>query len=453
MSGRDTSPGEALATLREAEARDGTISLDQRRALLAALVQTLLTRAEDIAQAMDADYGGRSRLDTLLADVVCVVDAARFARRKLRGWARPRRVRVPFPFWPASAREEPVPKGVVGIMAPWNYPVQLALVPVVDALAAGNRVAVKPSEATPRTAALIGEILATALGPGIAATVLGGPDVAAEFAAQPWDHLFFTGGTETGRKVAVAAARNLVPITLELGGKCPAVVLPGADLARAARDILVGKAVNAGQTCIAPDTVLLVGHSAAAFTAACRATGIALPEGGLANEAQAARLDRLLEGVPLTRLGADGPGRQRALSLAAVEAGSLLDREEIFGPVLGVATLADLHAVAGWIAQRSPPLAIYLFGATRAEEAIIAQSTRSGAIVCDRAIEYAAFTDLGFGGVGASGQGRYHGLQGFRTFSHFRARVRHGRWSLSRLFDVPRKSFAERLISKLVNLR
>jgi len=446
-------PSEALASLRAAEARDGIIGLDQRRALLAKLVTALLTRAEAIAAAMDADYGGRSRMDTLLADVVCVVDAARFSRRKLRGWARPRWVRPPFPFWPASAREEPVPKGVVGIMAPWNYPVQLALIPVVDALAAGNRVAVKPSEATPRTAALIGEILAEALGPSIAATVQGGADVAADFAAQPWDHLFFTGGTETGRKVALAAAANLVPVTLELGGKCPAVVLPGADLARAARDILVGKAVNAGQTCIAPDTVLLVGHGAAAFEAACRATGIALPEGGIASDAQAARLDRLLAGVALTPLGPNGPGRQRALALAPVEPGSALEREEIFGPVLGVVALPDLASALGWMARQPAPLAIYLFGANRAEEAAVAAATRSGALVCDRAVEYAAFSDLGFGGVGASGQGRYHGLQGFRTFSHLRARVRHGRWSLSRLFDLPRKSFAERLIAKLVNPR
>ena len=271
-------PPEALAALREAEARDGRLSLDRRREVLASLVSVMLRRADDIAAAVDADYGGRSTEETLLAEVLLVANAARYARRRLRRWARPRRVPAPVAFRPVRAAVEPVPKGVVGIMAPWNYPVQLALLPAVDALAAGNRIAVKPAEATPRTAALLAQIVAEALGPGIGCVVQGGPEVAAAFAAQPWDHLVFTGGTGTGRAVMRAAAERLTPLTLELGGKCPAVVLPGADLRAAARAILAGKAVNAGQTCVAPDTVLLVGHGRDAFLKACRASGIGAPE-------------------------------------------------------------------------------------------------------------------------------------------------------------------------------
>jgi acyl-CoA reductase-like NAD-dependent aldehyde dehydrogenase len=444
---------EALARLRSAEARDGRLDIDRRRALLAALADGVLARAEAFATALDADYGGRSRLDTMLADVLIVADAARYSRRKLRGWARPRRASVPYPFWPATAREEPVPKGVVGIIAPWNYPVQLALWPVVDAIAAGNRVVVKPSEFVPRTAALIAALLEETLGPDIAATVQGDGRVAADFAAQPWDHLVFTGGTTTGRKVAEAAARNLVPVTLELGGKCPALVLPGADLADAARNILAGKVVNAGQTCIAPDTVLLIGHAVEDFAAACRASGIALPEGAIASASQAARLDAMTEGARVMPLGTDGPGRQRALALASAPPGTPLSREEIFGPVLAVETMADLAAAIGWITARSPPLAIYLFGATRGEEEMVAQATRSGALVCGRAVEYAAFPALGFGGVGASGQGRYHGHAGFLALSDMRARVRHGRWSLSRLFDLPRRPFALKLAEQLIGKR
>ncbi|MGX9966943.1 aldehyde dehydrogenase family protein [Roseomonas sp. F4] len=446
-------PAAALARLRAAQDRDGRPSLALRRDLLDRLAKTLLARAEDLAAALDADYEGRSRLETLLADVLCTVDAARYSRRHLKRWAKPRHVAVPYPFWPARAWEEPVPKGVIGIMAPWNYPVQLALIPVVDAIAAGNRVAVKPSEAVPRTAALIAEVLEAALGPDMAATVQGGPLVAADFAAQPWDHLMFTGGTETGRKVALAAARNLVPLTLELGGKCPAVVLPGADLAVAAKDILAGKAVNAGQTCIAPDTVLLIGHTPEAFAQACRASGIALPESGLASAAQAARLDRLSEGVVLDRLGPDGPGRQRALALAQPGGDSPLTREEIFGPVLAVQPMRDLPAAIAWIRDRPNPLAIYTFGASHAERASLAAATSSGAVISDRAVEYAAFPALGFGGVGGSGFGRYHGKAGFLEFSVMRSHVRHGRWSLSRLFDLPRKRFAQRLIATLVKGR
>ena len=360
-----TDPAAALAALRTAAVRDGALPLDRRRALLLAMAALLLRRAEDIAAALDADYGGRCIEETLLAEVKLTVDAARHSAARLHAWAKPRRAGVPFPFRPARAAVEPVPKGVIGIMAPWNYPLQLALLPAVDAIAAGNRVAIKPAEATPRTAALLAELVAEAWGPEVARVVQGGPDIAAAFAAQPWDHLVFTGGTETGRKVMQAAAANLVPLTLELGGKCPALVLPGADLARAAQAILAGKVVNAGQTCIAPDTVLLVGHTAAAFEAACRATGIGLPDTVVVNDRQAARLDALCAGATLTPLAPHGPGRRRALALAEAPPDHALHATEIFGPVLAVQPMPDLAAAIGWIAERPRPLAVYLFGATR----------------------------------------------------------------------------------------
>ena len=279
-------PAEALAALRAAEARDGAPNLTQRRAMLLSLAREVKKRAQDIMAVLDAEYEGRAPIETLLADVLLVADAALYVRRNLWLWMRPRRVSVPYPFWPARAREECVPKGVIGIMAPWNYPVQLALLPAIDAIAAGNRVCVKPSEALPRTAALIAEILRDALGDDIALCVQGGADIGADFAGQRWDHLVFTGSTATGRKIMAAAAPNLTPLTLELGGKCPVLVLPGADLKRAARDILAGKAFNAGQTCVAPDTVLLVGHSKQAFIEACRQSGIGLPETAVINAAQ-----------------------------------------------------------------------------------------------------------------------------------------------------------------------
>ncbi len=443
-------PSEALGALREAEARDGALPLDRRRDALASLAAVVLRRADDVAAAVDADYGGRSVEETLLAEVVLVADAARHARGRLRRWARPRRVSAPFAFRPVRAVVEPVPKGVVGVMAPWNYPVQLALLPAVDAIAAGNRVALKPAEATPRTAGLLAEIVAEALGPGVALVVQGGPEVAAEFAAQPWDHLVFTGGTGTGRSVMRAASERLTPLTLELGGKCPAVVLPGADLRAAARAILAGKAVNAGQTCIAPDTVLLVGHGRDAFLDACRASGIASPETAVVNARQAARLEALCEGASLTPLAPDGPGRRRVIALAEAPADHALHREEIFGPVLAVEPLPDAAAAVSWIAARPPPLAIYLFGATVEEEARVAAGTRSGAIVKGRCVEYAAFPDLPFGGVGASGFGRRNGEAGFLEFSNMRARVAHGGWSLSRLLDPPRGARARALVRRLL---
>ncbi|MFC7473510.1 aldehyde dehydrogenase family protein [Dankookia sp. GCM10030260] len=443
-------PAAALAALRVVVARDGALPLDRRRDLLRALAALLLREADAVAAALDADYGGRSPEETLLAEVKLTVDAARHAAARLHRWAKPRRAGVPFPFLPARAAVEPVPKGVIGIMAPWNYPLQLALLPAIDAIAAGNRVVLKPAEATPRTAALLDAMVAEAWGPDIARVVQGGPEIAAAFAAQPWDHLVFTGGTETGRRVMQAAAANLVPLTLELGGKCPALVLPGADLARAAQAILAGKVVNAGQTCIAPDTVLLVGHSAAAFAAACRATGIALPDTVVVNDRQAARLEALCEGVALTPLAPPGPGRRRALALAAAPPDHPLHATEIFGPVLAVQPLPDLAAAIAWIAGRPRPLAVYLFGATPREEAAVAAGTRSGALIAGRCIEYAAFPDLPFGGTGASGFGRRNGEAGFLEFSLLRARVSHGRWSLARLLDPPRSERGRALIRRVL---
>lgn len=446
-------PSMALAALREAEARAGTLAPDARRRALASLSAAVLRRADDIVEAVDADYGGRCPEETLLAEVMLVANTARYARRRLGRWARPRRVPAPVAFRPVRATVEPRPKGIVGIMAPWNYPVQLALLPAVDALAAGNRIALKPSEATPRTAALLADIVADALGPDIGLVVEGGPEIAADFAAQPWDHLVFTGGTATGREVMRAAAERLTPLTLELGGKCPAIVLPGADLDAAARAILAGKTVNAGQTCIAPDTVLLIGHGRDAFLEACGANGgegIALPETALVNARHAARLEALCQGAALTPLAADGPGRRRALALAEAPDGHALHAQEIFGPVLAVVPLRELAEAVAWIAARPPPLAIYLFGATAAEEARVADGTRSGAIVTERCLEYAAFPALPFGGVGASGFGRRNGEAGFLEFSNMRARVSHGRWSLSRLLDPPRGARARALVRRLL---
>jgi acyl-CoA reductase-like NAD-dependent aldehyde dehydrogenase len=438
-------PAEALAALRAAEARDGAPNLKQRRALLAALARVVMARSHEIMALLDAEYEGRAPIETLLADVLLVADAARYARRNLWHWMRPRRVSVPYPFWPARAREEFVPKGVIGIMAPWNYPMQLALLPAIDAIAAGNRVCVKPSEALPRTAALIADILHDAWGDDIALCVQGDAEVGADFAAQAWDHLVFTGSTATGRKIMAAAAPNLTPLTLELGGKCPVLVLPGADLKRAAGNVLAGKAFNAGQTCVAPDTVLLIGHSRQAFIDACRETGIGLPETGVINAAQLARLRRLMAGASLTPLAEDGPGRRMALTLAEAPPEAAICHEEIFGPILLMREETSLETALAWVAAHPAPLAIYLFGATQGEENQVARIARGSAIIAGRTVEFAGFQALGFGGSGESGFGRRNGLAGFLEFSHRRASVHHGKFSLSRLFDQPRGKAVERL--------
>lgn len=434
-------PLEALAALRA----HAPLTPPERRAALTGLITVLRDRAPDMVAAAAADYGRRSEMDTLLADNLIVQDAAKHARRWLGWWARWRGQSVPYPFWPARAWVEPVPKGVVGIMAPWNYPFQLALLPAVEALAAGNRVVVKPSEFTPRCAALLAEMLSV-LGDDVARVVQGDAAVAADFAAQPWDHLVFTGGALTGRRVAAAAAPNLTPLTLELGGKCHAIVAPGADLARAAKDILVAKIINAGQTCVVPDTVLLVGRSAEEFIAAARAARLGPGETEVINDVQRDRLLRLTEGARLTAL----PG---GIALAEADDGHPMHASEIFGPVLGLRVCPTMQEAARIIATGDAPLAVYLFGATRAEEALVAGFTRSGAIVTERAVEFAAFHAVPFGGVGASGYGRRGGRAGFMEFSNLRLRVRHPRWALSRMFDAPRTEKALSLARRLVGIK
>jgi acyl-CoA reductase-like NAD-dependent aldehyde dehydrogenase len=445
-------PAAAYARLRAADERAGGLSLDERDALLLALDRRLVARADAFVAALDADFGGRSAEETLLAEVLSVANAARHARRNLRSWARPRRVGVDLPFWPTRAQIVPQPLGVVGVLSPWNYPVHLSLSPIVGALAAGNRVALKPPELTPRTAAELAGLLDEALGPDVAQTVPGGPEVAAAFARLPFDHLLFTGSGERGREVMRAAAENLTPVTLELGGKCPAVILPDADLDRAARALVLGKALNAGQTCVAPDTVLLAGVEVGPVRDALRRAYAELyPDGrlptALISDRHRSRVEALAAGTALEPLG-PGPA---ALSLA-VEPGpdSPLLREEVFGPVLPLRRVGDLAAATAWIRARPAPLAVYLFTRDRRAEAEVLASTRAGALVVNGTVVQAAIEALPFGGVGASGFGRYHGRAGFDTFSNLRAHVRAAPFNLARLCDPPYGERKRRLIGRLL---
>jgi acyl-CoA reductase-like NAD-dependent aldehyde dehydrogenase len=445
----------AYAGLRAIDRRSGGLELRQRQELLRALQHAVIDRRQRLVQAVDADFGGRAAEETLLAEVFAVANAASFARRRLRRWARKRRVPVDLPFWPSRAWVVPQPLGVVGIVSPWNYPVQLALSPLVAAIAAGNRAALKPSEITPRAAEELAALVEAALGAEVARTVPGGPEVAADFVRQLWDHLLFTGSTERGRDVLRAAAEHLTPVTLELGGKCPAVVLPDADLDQAARAIVTGKILNAGQTCVAPDTALVVSQPADAVgMALARSYRELVPEAPpstLVSDRQLQRLDRLVQHERLKSLGADGPGRRRALALAAdPEPGSPLLSQELFGPVLPLVQVDGIDAAIEWINARPAPLAIYLFTHDREAERRVLASTRAGALVVNGTVVQAAIEALPFGGVGASGFGRYHGRAGFDTFSNMRTHVRVARFTLARMAEPPYTPAKRRLIEWLM---
>lgn len=435
----------AYAALRAQDRREGGLPVERRLLLLARLEAGLIAAQDEIVAAIATDFGRRAAEETLLGEVLGTVRAIRHARRHLHGWARPRRVATGLPFWPARARIVPQPLGVVGIVAPWNYPLLLALSPLVSALAAGNRIAVKPSELAPRTAALTARLVEAALGSETARVVEGGPEIAAAFVRQPFDHLLFTGSTQRGREAALAAAANLTPVTLELGGKCWALVTPDADLGRAAQAIVAGKGLNAGQTCVAPDSVLLAGVDRERFVALLRDACRRLYPGGLPTAVighAAARVQRLAAVAG----DQDGP-----LHLVLdPEPGSLLAEEEMFAPVLPVIALPDLGAALEWMRARPQPLAIYLFGRDRGIEQAVMDATRAGALVTGGTVIQAAIDALPFGGVGASGSGRYHGRAGFDTFSNLRAHVRVARFSLSRLGDPPYSRFIRRLARRLL---
>lgn len=410
-------------------------SLAERRERLARLATLSRRHRDEIAAAIDADVGHRPAVETRLAEIATVLQAARFARRRLRRWMRPRRAAVPWRLQPASARTHPQPLGVVGIIAPSNYPWSLAWLPAIDALAAGNRVMIKPSEHTPATSALMARLAARYFAPEELCVVEGDAEVARAFAALPFDHLLFTGGGAIGREVARAAAANLTPVTLELGGKSPALVAADADLEKAAERIAFGKWLNAGRTCIAPDHVLIEASRLEPFLKALeRQVARFYPEGSASRDygavpgkAQRERLEAMLaeardHGCRVIALGerlelASG-GVKLPPTLVVDPTDDLrIMQEEIFGPWLAVIGVPDMAHALAHINARPRPLALYAFTDDPDLRRRVLQTTHSGGVVFNDTLWHNAVPALPFGGVGASGIGAYQGEAGFRRFS------------------------------------
>jgi coniferyl-aldehyde dehydrogenase len=426
--------------------RDGSPDVADRAEHLAALRAAVRADAERIATAIDADFGGRPRQETMLAEVGLVLSNIDWTRRRLKGWMRPKSVRLPPEFAGSSGRVERAPLGVVGILAPWNYPVQLALVPLVAALAGGNRVLVKPSEFAPRTADLLADIIGRALPQDRARVVRGGPEVARALTALPLDGLFYTGGAETGRRVLAAAAAHLTPVTLELGGKSPAILLEDVSLPEAAASIMAGKLFSAGQTCVAPDYLLVPrGRMEAVVEALRGATGRLYPdpEGGayaaIARPADRARLERLMEGHACVSLMARTPSPPKlgAWAVPDPDPEAPIMREEIFGPVLPIVPYDALEEAEAFVNRRPCPLALYVYGRDRrACEGVVARVRSGGALINDCVLHVAAHA-LPFGGAGESGMGAYHGEEGFRTFTRPRSVLVQSRRAPVRLARPP----------------
>jgi coniferyl-aldehyde dehydrogenase len=378
-----------------------------------------------LAEAISADFGNRSRIETRLTDILLVVSQTKLALRRIARWSRTRRVTTPIYMWPGTSKLLPQPLGVVGVIGAWNYPVATILGPAGCALAAGNRVVLKPSEQAPRTAEVLAGMIADRFAPEVLSVVLGGTDVATRFAALKFDHLVFTGSGAVGRKVAAAAAANLTPVTLELGGKCPAILDTSCNLDEAVSALLFGKFLNAGQTCIGVDYVLCPQAMQERLVLALRkCVTAAFPNWAenpdythILSQRHLARLEALLADArakgasvqPLVpEMRSNGRAFQPTVVLGATEA-MRLTQEEIFGPILPIVTCQTHDDAIAYINSREKPLALYWMGRNaRIRDQVMAKTFSGGATV-NGAVMPVYQQNFGFGGVGPSGMGEYLG--------------------------------------------
>lgn len=414
-------------------------ALAERLQWLSALRAMALDGEARWVDAVASDFGHRSPVETRMLELFPAVAGLRHTQRHLMRWMRPRRRGVDLLFMPARNRVIPQPKGVVGIMVPWNYPIYLTLGPLTAALAAGNRAMVKMSEFTPATGELMRELADKYLGRDVISVLDGDAQQASQFSRLPFDHLLFTGSTAVGRLVMRAASDNLTPVTLELGGKSPALVLPGYPLEKAAERIAFGKLINAGQTCIAPDYVLVHTSQRDAFAAAyasavARAypTLVANPDySAVINDRHRQRLGELLDDArahgavvrEINPAGEDlaGSGKLAPALLLEVAGTARVLKEEIFGPLLPVVSYDSLNDAVDYLNARPRPLAMYVFDEDNRRLSQILACTHAGGVTLNDTMLHIAQDDLPFGGIGPSGMGSYHGRDGFDTFSHLKA--------------------------------
>lgn len=410
-------------------------SADERIQQLQALKQGILKHQQALIDAISDDFGRRSADETRLAEIMPSLEGIHYASKRVRRWMKPSRRRVGIAFQPAKAQVVYQPLGVVGIIVPWNYPLFLAVGPLITALSAGNRAMIKMSESTPRTAEVLEDLLGEIFPQDHVAVVTGEADVGVAFSKLAFDHLLFTGATSIGRHVMRAAADNLTPVTLELGGKSPAIVSADVPLADAAERIAFGKGVNAGQTCVAPDYILCPRGRVEELTQALH-TQFAQMYPNLRDNAdftqvinprQYQRLQSYLNDAEEkgARILPINPGNEDLSGTRIIAPTLLLDvnddmkvmQDEIFGPLLPILPYDNLDAALDYIAERPRPLALYYFGYDKAEQQRLMEQTHAGGMCINDALLHVAQDDMPFGGIGASGMGHYHGHEGFLTMS------------------------------------
>ncbi|MDM5085091.1 coniferyl aldehyde dehydrogenase [Aeromonas rivipollensis] len=441
-------------------------SLEQRRNRLSALKGALLAHKQPLCDALALDYGQRSDYDSLVADILPCVMQINYSLKRLKGWMRPARRHPGLLLAPARVEVHYQPLGVIGIMVPWNFPVMLSLGPLIGAIAAGNRAMIKLSEFTPHTNTLLRTLLAQVFGDDEVVVIEGDAGLAAAFSTLPFDHLLFTGSTAVGRLVMAAAAPQLTPLTLELGGKSPCLIAPDMPLALAVERMIFGKSLNAGQICVAPDYVLLPRGQEQAFIEAYQAhfrrlypMGLDSPDyGSIINRAQYERLTAWL--AEAKQAGAqvhpcaspardDGARRLVPHLLTEVPGHCQLMQQEIFGPLLPLVPYDSIEEAIAYVAARPRPLACYLMSLDPALQSRLIRETHAGGMAINECLFQVAADDAPFGGIGPSGMGHYHGHEGFLTFSKAKTVLRRGRFSAGTLIHPPYRRWYQRLMMAL----
>lgn len=471
--GAEAAAKRRMAMLLEAQRRDllknGPPDLDRRRVSLDKLLRAILRHEGALVEAVSADFGHRSPVESRFTEIFVTVSALRHALRHVGDWMKPRRRPVGLAFQPARGEILCQPKGVIGVMSPWNYPVQLALCPMASILAAGNRALLKPSEFTPRTAEVLTRMIAESFDETELAVVTGGVEVGRAFSGLPFDHLLFTGAPSVGHHIMRAAADHLVPVTLELGGKSPCLIDRDFDFRRAMPSLVYGKLLNAGQTCIAPDYALVaearLDDFVAAFTAEVKRQFPRLADNpdytAIINDRNYKRLrsyidDARAQGAQVTEINPGGEtievqGRKLAPHVArGVTPVMKLATEEIFGPILPVHPYRTIDDAVDYINERPRPLALYLFSDDKAVRQQVLTRTTSGGVTINDTMIHVAQEELPFGGIGPAGMGAYHGEIGFRTFSHEKAVLTQARHNAVGLVRPPYGRTIKRLLDLMI---
>ena len=453
----------------------------KRIATLKTLQAAVLDHRDEIINATNEDFGGRARHETLILELAPLVDAIRHTRKHLASWMKPQGVTAGINFFPGRARIIYQPLGVVGILSAWNYPTLLTLLPLVDAIAAGNHVMLKPSELAPRTAEVLQKLIARSFPAEYISVVRGDAQLAAEFSALPFDHLLFTGSARVGKLVMKSASENLTPVTLELGGKCPAIVHRDFPLRTAVERIITGKLYNAGQTCLAPDYVFVHESQCDEFVKlAGEVTRQLYPT--LSGNADYTRIINARHLERLNDLVRDAIGRgarpvalgtqanseilfsqsNRPSTIAAtdrlmppavlldVNDGMQIMQGEIFGPILPVLTYRELTDALRYVNDHAHPLALYYFDDDAHRVDHVLNTTTSGGVTVNDVIFHIAQNNLPFGGIGSSGMGHYHGRAGFETFSKKKGIFLQSRWSSLKFLRPPYGLLADKIIRFLL---